>query len=251
MDSLIGVLIFIVVIILSLASKAQEARKIAERQKEKQARKPQPLSEKARRQIHGRVQPRTATAREGAAPPPPPPARPARKPKPVEQELLETLFGVKLNKEEEEPARPAQREPRVREETQRMVQRLRGESQEPRAARARPPAPPVDADEGPTVSAADVRKKRDEFERQIRALREHMHKGMRRGLAQAPTQPDEQQRAEPRPAARRRPPTTRPQPVRRTTGRRYFETRDDLRRAIVMSEILGRPKSLREDDAAA
>lgn len=256
MDSLIGVLIFIVVVILSLASKAQEARKIAERQKEKQLRKPQQLSGRARQQIHGRAEPRTATAREGATPPPVPPARPVRKPKPVEQELLETLFGVKLSKDDEETAQQQpQREPQVREATQQMVQRLRGQGgAQPRAAQPRGAArPPADAgDEGPTITAEDVRAKEKQFEHQIRALRERMHQGMRQGLAQAPQKPEKQKKQK-RTAAEHpaRKPPARPVRVRRESPLQMFATGEDVRRAIIASEILGPPKSMRSDEAAA
>lgn len=253
MDSLIGVLIFIVVVILSLASKAQEARKIAERQREKQNRKPQQLSEKARQQIHGRTQPKTATAREGSAPPPVPPARPVRKPKPVEQELLETLFGVKFNKEEDqETSREPQREPNVRQATQQMVQRLRGQSEpEPRRVQPRRAAPVHDGDEGPTVTVADIRAKEKDFQKQISALRARMHHGMQQGLGRTPSGAEKQ--TERQKVTQQRRPATKPAPpvrARFARGHRLFQNAEDVRRAIIVSEVLGSPKSMRNNDAA-
>jgi hypothetical protein len=260
MDALIGVIIFIVVVVLSLASKAQEARQIAERQREKEQRKPQQLSGKARQQIHGRVQPQTATAREGQSPPPVPPQRPVRKPRPVEQELLETLFGVKLNRDADENAqRETVREPRVREATQQMVQRLRGESAAPRPAQTRPaqtrraPARAATSgdDEGPTVTIADIRAKKKDFERQFNVIRERMHHGMRQGLAQT-TEPRGHEPRDRQRQVQRKPAAKPVQPVRRERrpGARLFENAHDVRRAIIVSEVLGRPKSMRDESAA-
>ena len=120
------VVVIIILVVLAFANKVQEARKIAEREREQRERRPQQLSAEARRKIYGEHQTQTATAREGATPPPPPPARPVRKPRPIEQELLETLFGVKLSAEESDESG---RQPNVRQATQQMVERLRGSGQ--------------------------------------------------------------------------------------------------------------------------
>lgn len=257
--AILGPLVFIVVIILSIASKVQESRKLAERQRQKGDRSGQQLSGKARQQIHGRVQPKTATAREGQSPPVIPPQRPVRKPRPVEQELLETLFGVKLTKDEDattgpQPVRP----PNVREATQQMVQRLRGESPpKPRPAPARKTPPRVASsagggDEGPSVTVDDMRKKEVTFERQVRAIRQRMHQSMREGLAQAPEKPAPQKKSGKKAAQPSRPhakmgavrAAQRPSP-------RLFGTRADVRHAIIVSEVLGPPKSMRDDSSAA
>jgi hypothetical protein len=246
----------IVVVILSLASKAQESRKVADRQREKAQRQPQQLSGKARQKIHGRpVEPQTATPREGASPPPVPPQRPVRKPRPVEQELLETLFGVKLNREEETTARQAERQPAVGRDTQQMVERLRGQQADPQRTQARraAPRPPADADEGPTFTAADMQVVRQDFEKRIRGIRERMHQGMRQGLAQTPDRTTRQTQAQRQTAQQRRQarPESRPAPPPRPSMLGLFQTREDLRNAIIVSEVLGRPKALRNDEAAA
>lgn len=229
----IGVLIFVVVVILSIASKAQEARKAEQREREKAERQPQQLSGKASQQIHGRGETMTATAKRGAVPPPPPPQRPRREPRPVEQELMETLFGVKSDKEE--TAAP----PQVERSVQQTVQRVReAREAQPSSLRSGSRATPEDV----RRKQEQVRKKQGASRQKQEAARRHAHdqekrarqKQRKRGRQREQSLHDHPYKDPPRVA-----------PVARKSF--LFNNARDVQRAVIYAEILGPPKSTREE----
>lgn len=226
----IGVLIFIVVVILSIASKAQEARKADQREREKAEREPQQLSGKARQQIHGHQEAKVATAKRGAVPPPPPPQRPRHKPRPVEQELMETLFGVKVEKEEAQPP------PQVERSTQETVQRVR--EAQPSGLRSEPRTTPE-----------DVRRKQEQVRKKQAASRQKQDTARRHAHDQAKRARQKQrQRGRQREQSLHDHPYKDPPqavPVRRKSF--LFNNARDVQRAVIYAEILGPPKSTREE----
>lgn len=231
-------LIFFIIFVVSIANKIQETRKLKDRQQKRET--PQQLSDKARQQLHGDRQPNIQTAKAAS------PATMASPPvvqtaggasKPAGQELIESLFGVEIT---EEGVRPATAAP-------------------PSPAPSAPPPVPAEKSLGDRLRAQRMEEQRRHNEAdaarnraELMSVKEEEARRSQRPRQQERKRAQQRQRQpqQTRQPQRTRPPQqqTRPRqvPVALATGR-YLASPQELRRAIVLAEILGPPKAFRED----
>ncbi|MCC6144379.1 MAG: hypothetical protein IT368_11290 [Candidatus Hydrogenedentes bacterium] len=233
MENLIGFIIFLIIAVISMIGKMQEARKEREEAQQNARRvRPEDLPEKTRRMLYGDdVEIPQAQPRQGV--PPPVPTQAPVRPQPVRDVMSEPW----------EAPRPVQ------------DQRDVSPAQQPYIPRETPPPVPQRPVQMPrqTDPAEQARRMMEDMWRQAqRQFQQQMETQQPRPQQQPQAtrqvrrkrRPEAQPQEGPAPAPQPRP---RPAPVAPAPSRQHaflFGDLKDVRRGILMAEILGPPKGL-------
>ncbi|HOJ32211.1 MAG TPA: hypothetical protein PKY35_01505 [Candidatus Hydrogenedentes bacterium] len=225
MDSLIGLIIFLGILLLSVISRFAQQKQIEESHKKRRAVRPEELPEKTRRMIYGegvstaRVREAVPKKTAGAAPSQrslPPEARPIEV-----RDLMEALLGEKTARPGEAQSAPSRQEP------PQVIRRTKEEVRRPQ---------PVVASRTQPVEKAKT---------------QEQHVQMRQPMPVAKVKPGippkERPRAPVSSKETKRGSSVQPQSVSGERGRtrRLIQSPAQLRYGIILSEILGPPKALR------
>jgi hypothetical protein len=256
MDAMFAIFFVILMIVSSLANKLKEKKELERRNKSRRGREDSTggTQAKTRRVVHGNrpastgdEQVRTARPKE---------ARPATRTQETVapgKQLLETLLGeinqdaddwvpVEPKARRELPVPPMQRshEQHSHEDVRQQAQAAREQHEAKRIRRqSSQQRPPVQAQRS-TPSALDAGREQrrqeilEERERRKQARQDQQQKSKRAARQQQASRKGKTKRTSARPAA--------------TRYAHWLHSKDTVRNAIVLSEILGPPKSFREDD---
>ena len=245
----IGALIFLVIIIASMAQKFQEQRALRqEKERQKGKTSPKDLPEATRRMIYGSPgEPRTAEPRVREAKPRGSTQPHRERPEDPAREMLETLFGAGKATEEEEgdwipvstapqrtaPKRSAERQPAAAQrptgDVRKHIQAQREESEEKRTYRQ------SEKQAHPRKHHLPHMLRREAHEARERATQEERRKQIMEERARLKRERAKAQQAKQRPVRQ-----VAPAPQQRAG---MFNNLDDIRRAIVFAEILGPPRA--------
>ncbi len=230
MDIGVGVIIFIVFIVISIAQKIKERADIARAQRQDPQSKPGEMSQAARRTVYGQEAPVREAAPKGAAPARRQRAAPAK-------ELMEALFGSETVEPEEE-AEWSSAAPAARPELPARAQRPG-----PPPARREVVARHVESrvQHAPVHEGAVTREEGTRLRRAQEAQQRQLE-------AQQRAREEKQElRARQKQAARRKSAgVPRTPPTRRQRRERIFGGAHEVRKAIVFAEILGPPKAFED-----
>ncbi len=243
MDEFIPVIIIGVIIISSIMGKIKEAKEEAERQRRTESRRvrAQDLPESAQRQLYGKGADIPVAHAKGAPPMPPPRrvaeprmAQPAQQPRRLQPQREKHIPPMPDNRTVKMPERTVMPTPSLRERAQTMRDKLEHAFEEvaeqadliqnPARVERKPPARP----QRPSAQQRQARKAQAQQQ-------------ARQAQQQKAEQQRQRQAAQQKQARARRAAAPRRQPA---TARTLFTSMNDVRRGIVLSEILGPPKSM-------
>lgn len=221
--NIFGLLFFAVMILLSIISKVRESRKQEERKQRPEIKRIEELPEEARRRYYGDAETPVAQPRgaEAARPVPAPPQR-GRESVPLEEgpsleELLGRLFDPDRPAPKPQPA-PAQR-----------MQPTEQPRRVPAPPQRAPQAQPAQRRMPPTPQRAQ--QAQPAAQRRMPQARPAQRRESQEGPVMRPSPQARAPQREARPAAAPR-------------SRVLFSGLDDVRRGIILQEVLGPPKSL-------
>lgn len=244
----IGAIIFIVVIILSIAQKMKEGKEQADAKRRWKEEEPAQMSERARKTIHGEPTTVREATRKGHAPSPNRQATEQRA-----KEVFESLFGAEVTQEiAEEEADWETVEPARRRE-------LAPGPPPPLPQHTEHPAP--GGSRGADIASHDSRQGEERLREERRRLakqQELLEKKKRQEAEirhreehhKARKKEQEQKRKQQQAAQRSKQRATRSQSTRsaRPSSRKFLGDLHEVRKAIVFAEVLGPPKALEDQD---
>jgi hypothetical protein len=270
MGEVLGPLLFIAIVVSSWILQARKERIEREQAKdlmEKRQRGLEDLPEETRRQLYGETGPREAVPKGGAKPSPESTGRPI-----AAEEFFDTLFGGKPRRKAEEDAEagedwsPVQPAPRreLQEAPRRTPQRRPASStaRETTPGRSTPPPirrqPTAQPQRGAGIEQHREQRRAVARQREIeRQLHEQRRTSSRQENALRSQQQEweakrrrelerkQQMAAAQRQQQRTAQPSMMPEPAMR--GKALIGDLRDVRRAIILSEVLGTPKGLRDN----